>query len=131
VGRENEDGVMKQILTFDLDELTAALDVKENGKEVSYSMRLTPDRSLCAIVKTTFDDMESGDPVGQEAWERSLDELKDDGAQPHHLLWAVRGMWGIPLEFTGPKTSRGLPENDPGETAASAPLARRPSKNRS
>lgn len=115
--------MMKQLFVVDLDTLEATLDVRENGNEVRYTMNLSADRKDATIARTVFEPVNGG-PIEHREENRTLDELKDDQATyPHHVIWAARGMWGIPLEFgsnagqeAAPAHPDDVPPSDPDVT---------------
>jgi len=104
---------MGQSFLVYLDLLKATLDVEENGAQVRYLIDLDSERKDALIERNvlTGDDLA---PVETRSALMTLDQLR--GAEPHdvtwarahHVVWAARGMWGIPVEF-GPK-SEPVPE---------------------
>lgn len=110
--------MMEQKFYVNLDRLIATLDVHEGGKEVRYVIDLAADRGEADLTREIYG--ESGDldvgaePVERGRQTRTLNELKDDqGSFSHVVIWAVRGMWGIPLEFGTDKGSPGMLEAGP------------------
>jgi len=115
---------MVQRLTFNLDTLDATLDIREGDKEVQYTIGLEPDRSAAFVSRSVFDDMESGEPIEQKTWVTTLESLGNETALPHAVMWAARGMWGIPLEL-GPKVDAQEARAETQVEAAPAPAPRR------
>jgi hypothetical protein len=137
-GSEWKGEMMNQRFAVDLDTLEATLDVQEGEHEVRYVIMLKLDRVDCVIVRQVFKAVETGGVLtGYEMIEsreerRTLDGLKDDQASfPHHVIWAARGLWGIPLEF-----GQGRPEEPPAIAAGEEkpepePQAPEPARKRS
>src|SRR5215470_18655442 len=109
---------MAQGFYINFDKLEASLTMKEGEKWARYDFGLEPDRSGCLVERSLYEyDAEKvsgkGDLIEQKSWYTSLETLGNDAALPHAVMWAARGMWGIPLEF-GPK----IEETVPGETVS-------------
>jgi hypothetical protein len=90
---------MNQIFAVDLDALEAHLTINEKGREVMYTIGLEPDRSSCLVTREVWNGSEA---VESKSWITTLETLGNEASLPHAVIWAARGMWGIPLEF-GPK----------------------------
>lgn len=81
-------------------QLKARLQVEESGKAFEYVIELAPDRSDALIERKAVDGS------GATSALLTLDQLC--GHKPHdvewarasHVVWAARGLWGIPLELT-------------------------------
>jgi|SRR4030095_3742913 len=90
---------MNQIFAIDLDTLEAHLTINEGGREVRYTIGLEPDRANALVTREVWDKDKA---IENKSWFTSLESLGNETALPHAVMWAARGMWGIPLEF-GPK----------------------------
>jgi hypothetical protein len=91
----------------DLDKLTATLDIEESGKPTRYIIDLESDRSACFVTRIVLDD---GEAIEEKTWLTTLQEVGNDASMPPAVMWAARGMWGIPLEFkVKPEPSAVLP----------------------
>jgi hypothetical protein len=95
--------------TYDLNGLRAVLEIREGREEVRYHIELDPERKDALIERS----VEGG---GQSSCLLTLEQLR--GMQPHDcdwarsdvVVWAARGLWGVPLRF-GPKEAP--PKSDP------------------
>jgi len=87
---------MSQSFLIDLDKLTATLDIDERGVSARYIIDLESDRSACFVTRLALD---GGVAVESKTWLTTLAELGSDASMPPAVMWAARGMWGIPLEF--------------------------------
>jgi hypothetical protein len=107
MGRENEDGVkfeMEQTFSVDLNRLRATLEIEESGHAVHYSVELAPDRSDALIEKMVMSN-ERDEVIERKSALLTLDQLRGDAphdvewARSDAVVWAARGLWGIPLRF--------------------------------
>jgi hypothetical protein len=110
---------MRQIFAIDLDTLEAHLTINEGGREVRYTIGLEPDRSNALVTREVWDKDKA---IENKSWFTSLESLGNETALPHAVMWAARGMWGVPLEF-GPKVEAA---DDAREALAPAPVEEAP-----
>ena len=102
-----------------LDTLLASLDVEEDGRIVHYSIDLDPERKDALIERAVMSN-ESDEVIQRNSALMTLDQLRGlaqhdiDWARADHVVWAARGMWGIPLRFTPAPPVE--PESEPSTT---------------
>lgn len=106
----------QQAYFVSLDKLHGVLWAHEGDKDVQYEINLETDRADCVIERRVFEpEMYGLDELGRIVLEAApmehrtailtLDQLcaraphDVEWARSSHVVWAARGMWGIPLEF--------------------------------
>jgi hypothetical protein len=115
---------MRQHCIFDFDELTASVYLTERGKgepfAVYYLITLAPDRSHATIQRDQFPALDmKAEPIESRVIAVTQESLATMGGLNPLILWLARGMWGLPLEFTGQsqasQASQQEPEEEPEE----------------
>lgn len=101
--------MLAQDYRVNLDRLESDLTVREGDKTVRYSIELDSDRASALVQRYVFTETDRMEFVEHRTAMLTLDQLC--GHAPHdvewarsdHVVWAARGMWGIPLRFGASK----------------------------
>jgi hypothetical protein len=117
VGGKDENGVRHQEAYYvSLESLNGTLWIHEGDKDVQYHVTMSDGRGDCLIERRVFDPAIYGRKDGQIALEDvapvehrsallTLDQLRGDAphdvewARSDAVVWAARGLWGVPLRF--------------------------------
>ena len=98
-GAEAEKEVMREVLLIDLNELEARLTIRERDCWAVYFVKLFDNR-LLAITRKTMFDRPGGNELSEVAKTVTLDNFHEELSDwPAVAIWAVKGLWGVPLEY--------------------------------
>lgn len=93
--------MFKDELHIDLSNLLADLWVTKDGKQYRHLIDLHPKREFAILVTKTYEYIDGEFKCTGSISEQITHDTRNESWREETLIWLIRGLWGIPLKYTG------------------------------